>query len=99
VPREQLLDIVRRYLAQRQTDRASGDRHAPERIAELLRHGVTVEHAALHEVLAHVGEHFAGFLGESCRGVEQALIVGERLVDRARGGVLLDVEVVGLAHA
>ena len=62
------------------------------------RQRVAIERAPLHDVLAHVREHLARFLGEPGGGVEQSLLVAQRRVDGASGCVLIRVESRSPAH-
>ena len=82
-PRPQLLDVPLRDLSQRDPQCIRRDGEAPECIAKLERHRVAVERTTLKEVLSNVCQHLACLLGQSSRGVEEPLVVGERTIDRA----------------
>src|SRR5688500_18662517 len=75
IPSAELVEIARRHGIEIDADGAGGGGEAPEGVAELDRQAVAVEWPLLEEVLAHVAEHFAGFLGESSGRVEQTLIL------------------------
>src|SRR5512146_760679 len=82
-------------LRERKTQRVCRYGEAPEHVAKLFDHSRRVDVALLKGVLPHQPENLGGLLGESRAGVEQAVPVVERRVDRAQGGALVVVQVHG----
>jgi len=99
MPLPELLEVLRRYLTERNSDAARSDSETPQGIAKLLRQGVAVERPALHQMLAHVCERFARLLGEPRSGIHQAAFIIECGIDRPRCRVLIRVQLAARAHA
>ena len=74
--RAQLLLVAHCHSAQRDADGVRRDGEAPERVAELVDHGVAVERATLQDVLACDGE-LLGFCGLKRVNADGTDLVGQ----------------------
>lgn len=77
MPAAKLLEIAACDVAERNAERVSGDREAPEGVTELLDETIASTLALLEDTFPYEAEHLTRFFSQASGGVEEPLVGGE----------------------